>query len=180
MYRIFYIMSEFLSTAYLPFRSATTAIPEVESRVRSLEGSMRMTVLVASLVAVASCDQVKNLHGGNPHAAVSPHAEQAGTTTVDLQGGSMTCDHPMVRGFYDISLKAFSNGPEKVDLPAYKEKTFAFMRISIQQEGGTAEDAEGWIDHVKDIPRQMIGIVKDDPKVLESCANFSIALSGPP
>jgi hypothetical protein len=180
MYRIFYIVSGFLSTAYQPFRSASTAILEAESRVQRLEGSMRVTVLMASLLAIAGCDQAKNLHGGNPHAAVSPHAEQAGTTTVDLQGGSMTCDHPMVRGFYDISLEAFSNGPEKVDLPAYKEKTFAFMRTSIQQEGGTAKDAEAWIDHIKDIPRQMIGIVKDDPKVLESCANFSIALSGPP
>ena len=38
---------------------------------------------------------------------------------------------------------------------------------------------EGMVDHLKDIPQQMVGIVKDDPKVLDSYDNFIVALMGP-
>jgi hypothetical protein len=36
------------------------------------------------------------------------------------------------------------------------------------------------LDHLKDIPRQIVGIVKDDPSVLESPDKFWIAMAGPP
>ena len=39
---------------------------------------------------------------------------------------------------------------------------------------------EAMQDHLKDIPRQMIGIVKDDPHALDNYDNFAIALLGPP
>jgi hypothetical protein len=35
------------------------------------------------------------------------------------------------------------------------------------------------VEHLKDIPRQMVGIVKDDPKVLDSYEAFTVALMGP-
>ena len=35
-------------------------------------------------------------------------------------------------------------------------------------------------DHLKDIPRQVVGIVKDDPKVLVSYDKFMLAMMGPP
>ena len=35
------------------------------------------------------------------------------------------------------------------------------------------------VDHLKDIPGQMVGIAKDDPKVLDSYDNFVVALMGP-
>ena len=34
-------------------------------------------------------------------------------------------------------------------------------------------------DHLKLIPRQIVGIVKDAPKVLDSYDNFVMALMGP-
>ena len=39
--------------------------------------------------------------------------------------------------------------------------------------------AEGMVDHLKDIPAQLVDIVKHDPKVLDSYANFKVALMGP-
>jgi hypothetical protein len=142
---------------------------------------MRTIVVMAVFaVAVAGCDQVQNLHGGNPHAPAAAHAEQSGVAAIDLQGGRMDCSEAGVRGFYDISVEAFANGAEKVDLEAYKQKTFTFMREGMNREGIEAKQIDAWIDHIKDIPRQMIGIVKDDPKVLETCEAFSMALSGPP
>ncbi len=38
---------------------------------------------------------------------------------------------------------------------------------------------DGMVDHLKDIPRQLVSIVKDDPKVLASYDNFTVALMGP-
>jgi hypothetical protein len=35
------------------------------------------------------------------------------------------------------------------------------------------------IDHLKNIPREMVGIVKQDPQVLDSYENFLVALRGP-
>lgn len=107
------------------------------------------------------------------------HGANAGSKTVDLQGGRMDCSNSMVKGFYDISKEVFAAGPDKVDLEAYKQRTFAFMRKDVLAHGGSEQSAAGWVDHVKDIPRQMIGIVKADPKVLDSCEEFSVALSGP-
>jgi hypothetical protein len=135
-----------------------------------------MTRHIASgllVLAVAACHPA----GSHPHAASAQNAGK--DVTIDVQGGRMDCSNTMVTGFYDLSREAFAAGPDKVDLEAYKQKTFAMMRADILKEGGSEKDVEGWIDHVKDIPRQMIGIVKDDPKVLETCEKFSIALSGP-
>jgi hypothetical protein len=147
---------------------------------------MKAIVFASSLLAVAACDQVKSLHAGNPHGEAPRAVEQAqvthgsGDIAIDLQGGRMDCSDSGVRGFYDITREAFADGPEKVDLEAYKQKTFASQRQGMKQEGIAADQIELWIDHIKDIPRQMIGIVRADPKVLESCEKFSIALSGPP
>ena len=44
----------------------------------------------------------------------------------------------------------------------------------------TPEAAEGWIDHIQAIPGQLIAIIREDPAVLDSCANYSVALVGPP
>jgi hypothetical protein len=41
-------------------------------------------------------------------------------------------------------------------------------------------DPEKMVDHLKDIPRQLVQIVTVDPKVLVSCRNFDVALVSPP
>ena len=49
--------------------------------------------------------------------------------------------------------------------------------LSSEEYGG---DAKAFVVHIKDIPGQLIEIILEDPEVLASCANFSVALVGPP
>jgi hypothetical protein len=131
-------------------------------------------------VAAAGCD-VRSLHGGgNPHQATAQHAELSGPTTVDIQGGyNEWRASPFIHQFYDLTKSAFASGADKVDFASYQEKSYSIFRAF---GGSTGEKAgeEAMLDHLKDIPRQMVGIVKDDPSVLESYDKFWIALSGPP
>ena len=98
------------------------------------------------------------------------------SVTVDMQGKIPTCNDPLVSGFYDITVAAFANGPGNVNLPSYQEKSYAHFRANAASMGG---DPDRLVDHLKDIPRQLIQIVTDDPKVLDSCRNLSLALTGP-
>jgi hypothetical protein len=81
-----------------------------------------------------------------------------------------------MHAFYDTTVAAFANGPTKVDVTAFEQKSFAIFR-----EFGVAKGvgAQAMQDHLKLIPRQVVGIVKDDPKVLDSYANFVAAVFGP-
>jgi hypothetical protein len=145
---------------------------------------MRLKILAASVFVLTAvgCDQAaKALHGGSgPHQPAAQHAEQSGPTTVDIQGGyNEWRASPFIHQFYDLTQAAFANGADKVDFAAYQEKSYAIFRAFGGSTGGKAGE-EAMLDHLKDIPRQMVGIVKDDPSVLESYDKFWIALSGPP
>ncbi len=105
---------------------------------------------------------------------------QADATTIDLQGGyDQWRASPFIQKFYDLTKASFARGADKVDFPAYQEKSYAIFRAFGGSTGGKAGE-EAMLDHLKDIPRQMVGIVKDDPKVLQSYDTFWVALSGPP
>ena len=82
--------------------------------------------------------------------------------------------------YYELTKTSFANGADKVDFDAYQEKSYAIFRAFGASTGGGKQAEEGMLDHLKDIPRQMVGIVKEDPSVLESYDKFWIALSGPP
>jgi hypothetical protein len=144
---------------------------------------------MASLLALAAagCDQVKKLHGGNRHAAANsktetpPHGPASGDVTVDIQGGYDEWRRsPFIQQFYELTKASFADGADKVDFAAYQEKSYAIFRAFGAASGGGKAAEEAMLDHLKDIPRQMVGIVKDDPSVLETRDKFWIALSGPP
>ena len=149
---------------------------------------MKRTVLaVALLVAAGGCepamDRIKAMHGAGPHAAAQEdqHAAQPGTKTVDLQGGyDEWRKSPYIQQFYELTKVSFASGADKVDFPAYQEKSYAIFRAFGAASGGGKAAEEGMLDHLKDIPRQMVGIVKEDPGVLESSDKFWVALAGPP
>ena len=152
---------------------------------------MKRTVLAVALLAAAGgCDQAVNhpkaMHGDNPRAAeAQAQAQQAGPksgdVTVDIQGGyDEWRASPFVHQFYDLTKASFAGGADKVDFPAYQEKSYAIFRAFGGADGRGKEGEEAMLDHLKDIPRQMVGIVKEDPSVLESYDKFWIALSGPP
>ncbi len=146
---------------------------------------MKTGIAVCGLLALtmAACHPV----GANPHGAGSPHAmaqahaaPQSGDVSVDLQGGyDEWRKSPYIQQFYDLTKTTFAGGADKVDFAPYQEKSYAIFRAFGGSTGGRAGE-EAMLDHLKDIPRQIVGIVKDDPSVLESYDKFWIAMAGPP
>ena len=57
----------------------------------------------------------------------------------------------------------------------FYDDVYALVRFS--EEYGS--DAEAFVEHIKDIPGQLIEIILKDPQVLASCVNFSVGLVGP-
>ena len=112
--------------------------------------------------------------GHAPAAAAAP----SGSTTVNIQGNDAKAwaADAHIHAFYDTTVAAFAQGAAKVDVDAYEKKSFAIFR-----EFGVAKGvgAAAMQDHLKLIPRQVVGIVKEDPKVLDSYENFILALMGP-
>ena len=148
----------------------------------------RTTLAVALLAALGGCepamDHLKAMHGDNPHGAEQAHASQAGPhsggVTVDIQGGyDEWRKSPFLQQYYELTKASFANSADKVDFAAYQEKSYAIFRAFGGSTGGKAGE-EAMLDHLKDIPRQIVGIVKDDPSVLESYDKFWIAMAGPP
>lgn len=132
---------------------------------------MRLSRLAATaaILALATAAQAQ------PHGAAPAAAPQG--RTVDLQGdprGFM--NNPHVHAFYDLSVATLRPGAPKVDVKAYEEKSFAIFRAMGASMGGSPEAMQ---DHLKLIPRQVIQIAKDDPKVLDSFETFTEALIGP-
>ncbi|HVJ31058.1 MAG TPA: hypothetical protein VNA66_12170 [Gammaproteobacteria bacterium] len=111
--------------------------------------------------------------------ALAQHAQQpqpAETITLDAQGHSPEWEQsPHWREFYTLSVEML-RGNASPDVAGYEQKSYAIFRAFAQSLGASPE---GMIDHLKNIPREIVGIVKDDPKVLDSYENFLVALRGP-
>ena len=117
------------------------------------------------------------------HAGVGP--SQAGEVgapatqgqTLSLQGDqSAWINNDHMRGFYALSKEALGKGAPPLNVESYREKSYAIFRAFGKSMGS---DPDLMVDHLKDIPGQMITIVKDDPKVLDSYDSFVVALMGP-
>ena len=87
------------------------------------------------------------------------------------------CTNPFYVDIYKLTVEVFAQGAEQVQLADYEAQLFALVRASDEfADGG----AEAFIEHIGNIPKQLIQIISEDPTVLDSCANFSVALVGPP
>jgi hypothetical protein len=80
-----------------------------------------------------------------------------------------------MRAYYDLTVATFANGTD-IDVDAYEAKSFDLFRDFAR--ANKASEA-GMIDHLKLIPRQVVGIVKENPAVLKSYDAFWAALAGP-
>ena len=113
--------------------------------------------------------------------AVCAEPPASTSTAKSLQGGDehqrTWADNPSMRAFYELTVATLRKGTDKIDFPAYQQKSYAIFREFGASMGWKPE---AMIDHLKDVPRQMVGIVKDDPQVLDSYDRFKIALAGPP
>ena len=81
-----------------------------------------------------------------------------------------------MHAFYDTTVTAFSQGPTKVDVAGYEQKSYAIFRAFGPTMGIAPEAMQ---DHLKLIPRQVVKIVREDPHVLDNYKNFVDATFGP-
>ena len=113
------------------------------------------------------------------HCAGAQHATEAAqgaTITLDAQGHSPEWEQsPHWREFYALSVEMLGGNPTP-DVAGYEQKSYEIFRAFARSMGASPE---GMIDHLKSIPREIVGIVKDDPNVLESYEGFLVALRGP-
>ncbi len=105
------------------------------------------------------------------------HSDNESVTVSIAQNDFDLCTDPFYIGFYEITRQVYAVGIENVTVAALEDKTFSYIRSQAQF---TPQQAEGWIEHIKAIPGQLVMIIREDPAVLDSCANFSVALVGPP
>jgi hypothetical protein len=137
---------------------------------------MKSLVVIALLTAGSApgaCAQ-HNLHGQPEAVKVAPVPQGE---TVSLQGDqSAWIKSPEIHAFYDLTVASLGKDTRPLDFDVYRDKSYAIFR-SFGASMGMSPD--GMVDHLKDIPRQLVGIVKDDPKVLDSYDTFIVALMGP-
>jgi hypothetical protein len=105
----------------------------------------------------------------------APAAKPA-ASTANLQGDdSAWRNSPYIHAFYDLSVASLRGKPN-ADVGAYEQKSYAIFRDFGVAMGVGPEHMQ---DHLKLIPRQIVGIAKDDPKVLDTYDSFIEALMGP-
>ena len=130
-----------------------------------------------NLKSLAACATALAVLAASP-AAFAQHAGAAPTgATVTLQGGAAEwIKDPHWHTYYDMTKEAFAQGPSKVDVAGYEQKSFALFRDFGKSMGVPPEHMQ---DHLKLIPRQIVQIVREDPHVLDSYQNFVDAAFGP-
>ena len=120
-------------------------------------------LLLATLLAAAGCTHAPQ------------HTPEAQPTTVDIQGAGEWKRSPHMHAYYEETIATFKNGTD-IDVDAYEARSFAIFR-EFARANGMNEAA--MLDHLKLIPRQVVGIVKENSAVLNSYDAFWAALAGP-
>jgi hypothetical protein len=101
---------------------------------------------------------------------------QTETVTLDAQGHSPEWEqNPHMVEFYALSVEML-RAARRVDAAAYEQRSYAIFHAFAESLG---TNPDGMIDHLKAIPREMVGIVAADAKVLDSYESFLVALRGP-
>ena len=125
-----------------------------------------LAVVVTSLVISAAAN-------GQQHESES---SQAPASVSIRQNDIALCGQEFYDNFYALTLSVFAVGAANVSTEEYTRRVFSLVRSSKEFAG----KSEAFVDHIKDIPGQLVEIIREDPAVLDSCANFSVALVGPP
>jgi hypothetical protein len=133
-----------------------------------------MTIHTGWLVLAAAAPLVFSAASAQ-HGGGTPPAE---TITLDAQGGDYPewFQSPHWREFYALSVETLRATPGAADVAAYEQKSYAIFRAFATSIGA---DPDGMIDHLRNIPREIVTIVKDDAKALDSYESFLVALRGP-
>jgi hypothetical protein len=139
-------------------------------------GTFLSAVAITVVLASAGCAHgPEHPHGGKQTAEGPAGSDAPQPTTVDIQGADEWKRSPHMRAYYDATVATFANGTD-IDVEAYEARSFALFREFARANG---MNEEGMIDHLKLIPRQVVGIVKENPGVLKDYDTFWAALAGP-
>lgn len=114
------------------------------------------------------------------HGSENDHAQGSDTDELTFslrQNDYDLCTDQFYVDIYELTAEEFAGGANQVVLADYQEKIFNYVRTTETFHYGDRED---WVEHIKDIPAQLVDIIGEDPAVIDSCANFSVALVGPP
>ena len=134
-------------------------------------------LLAASLAFVSAGAAIA---GPPAHAATTAQTSTqttTQTTTKSVQGDqSAWVNNSHMHDFYTAAVAAFANGPANVDVPAFEAKSHAIFDAFAVSMGA---DPKAMQEHLALIPKQVVQIAKEDPKVLNSYDNFIVALMGP-
>jgi hypothetical protein len=113
---------------------------------------------------------------GHPQPHPAPKAAD-GSVTINIQGDNTDWwESPFMHQGYGAALQALANGPDRVDRAAFQA---TFMKLAHAFALSMNMDPKGMQDHLKLIPGQIVDIVRDDPKALDSYENFVLAMRGP-
>ena len=123
----------------------------------------RLTFILAAAVILAS----------SPAIAQDHPAPQAYSAREDQQAW---INDPAFHQFYQATVDAFANGPERVDRAAYEARS---KEIFTAMATAHNMPVAALLDHLKDIPGQMIDNAKREPEILASYDKFVEALMGP-
>lgn len=138
-------------------------------------------ILIACLAAAGALALAAPTAVSAQHEQAWPQAKPGDKklTSVNFRdpGEQKFANDPHVHAFWDLAVKAFAGGPDKVDVDGFEKQSFQLFREMAVSWG---MNPDGMQDHLKLIPRQVVQIAREDPKALASYDNFLIALLGPP
>lgn len=99
-------------------------------------------------------------------------------STQSLQGdvkSFMYNDH--MRRFYALAVETMKGGVDEAEIADFEKKSYGIFGEFAVSRG---MKPEAMIDHLKAIPRQVVGIAKEDPHALDTFDSFVEAMVGPP
>jgi hypothetical protein len=141
-----------------------------------MKSAIFLSTVAIAILAAAGCAHGSQHSRGREESAQQPaRSNDRQPTTVDIQGANEWKRSPYMRAFYQATVSTLENGTD-IDVDAYEARSFAIFREFARANG---MNEQGMIDHLKLIPRQMVGIVKENPAVLKDYDAFWVALAGP-
>lgn len=96
--------------------------------------------------------------------------------TALMQTDTPLCDQPYFRELYSITNDYFSEPSSVNQADEFAEIVFNHARSSGYF---SPNEADAWIEHIIDIPGQLVEIHDEDPAVFDSCYSFQVAAVGP-
>ena len=120
---------------------------------------------------------IQRMHGTSSEVELLPEPSEEATVSMAQNDDFYLCNDPFFSGIFESMQSTYEVGIENVTVEMLEQDTFGFIRA---WPAFTEEEKTGWVEHIKDIPRQFVEIIQEDNAVLDNCDNFSVAMVGPP